>query len=512
MSNLPSPREAALAAAAAITAAPTGLVAYNAHGRVAVVGSTEAVDAFVGGLSEGLQCTPVRLSGRVARERLVLTGHLGDFRLALTGGQGEPELLAEADTVVDLLGADDTPLLGMTLRPFGYLVGDAEGAHWAALREQAGELVGKFQKPRFFNYDPAICAHGRSGLTACTRCVDACPAEAITALAEKVSVDPYLCQGGGVCATVCPTGAMRYSYPDPATTLERLRALISTYRDQAGRAPVLLLGDRDTLDALDDLPEHWLPFVQEELASVGLEVWLSAIAYGADAVVLAEPEALDTGVGHALDEQLRIANAALAGMGYPEVVQRWRGDALPALAAMPERAPAGYAGMADKRQSLFMALDHLYARAPSPVEHTPLPAGSPLGRIQVDSAKCTLCMACGSVCPAKALSAGGDTPRLDFHEANCVQCGLCQQACPEQAISLEARLLHDPEQRRARRVLMEEEPFCCVACGKPFATARVIDRMLDKLSGHWMYQDERARERLKMCQDCRVIDMMKDSA
>jgi ferredoxin len=121
-------------------------------------------------------------------------------------------------------------------------------------------------------------------------------------------------------------------------------------------------------------------------------------------------------------------------------------------------------------------------------------------------------MACASVCPAKALSAGGDTPRLDFHEANCVQCGLCSQACPESVISLQARLIHDPEQRRARRVLNEEAPFCCVSCGTPFATNKVIERMLDKLSGHWMYKDETARNRLKMCQDCRVIDMMKDSA
>jgi len=36
--------------------------------------------------------------------------------------------------------------------------------------------------------------------------------------------------------------------------------------------------------------------------------------------------------------------------------------------------------------------------------------------------------------------------------------------------------------------------------------------MLDKVSGQWLYQDETARNRLKMCQDCRVIDMMKDSA
>jgi len=150
------------------------------------------------------------------------------------------------------------------------------------------------------------------------------------------------------------------------------------------------------------------------------------------------------------------------------------GDTRRGLAPMRARPAAGYAGMGDKRQTLYMALDHLYAHAPSPVEQTLLPQGAPLGHIRVDSDKCTLCMACASVCPAKALSAGGDTPRLDFHEANCVQCGLCSRACPESAISLQARLIHDREPRRVRQVLEAEPPFCCVSCGKAFATHKVI--------------------------------------
>jgi hypothetical protein len=34
--------------------------------------------------------------------------------------------------------------------------------------------------------------------------------------------------------------------------------------------------------------------------------------------------------------------------------------------------------------------------------------------------------------------------------------------------------------------------------------------MLDKLQGHWMYQSERSRQRLKMCEDCRVVDAIQD--
>jgi Fe-S-cluster-containing hydrogenase component 2 len=116
-------------------------------------------------------------------------------------------------------------------------------------------------------------------------------------------------------------------------------------------------------------------------------------------------------------------------------------------------------------------------------------------------------MACPQVCPTRALSDAGDKPELSFTEDLCVQCGLCAKACPEDAITLESRYLFDWDARRKPRVLNEEEPFCCIKCGKPFATQSVIGRMVEKLSGHHMFQSGDALNRLKMCGDCRVVDM-----
>ena len=87
---------------------------------------------------------------------------------------------------------------------------------------------------------------------------------------------------------------------------------------------------------------------------------------------------------------------------------------------------------------------------------------------------------------------------------------MCTQTCPEDAISISPRLLFDREERLRERILHEEEPFCCISCEKPFATRSVIDTMMQRLQGHWMFQDERARQRLMMCEDCRVIDAVQD--
>ncbi|NNF95510.1 MAG: hypothetical protein HKM94_01125, partial [Halobacteria archaeon] len=80
----------------------------------------------------------------------------------------------------------------------------------------------------------------------------------------------------------------------------------------------------------------------------------------------------------------------------------------------------------------------------------------------------------------------------------------------EDAIWISPRLLFEREARSRPRVLYEEPPFSCVSCGKPFATHSVITNMLAKLEGHWMFQNERAKRRLMMCEDCRVVDIAQD--
>ena len=123
----------------------------------------------------------------------------------------------------------------------------------------------------------------------------------------------------------------------------------------------------------------------------------------------------------------------------------------------------------------------------------------------MDKDKCTLCLACVSACPSNALSDNPQSPQLRLTEKNCVQCGLCVKTCPEKAISLQPRLLLTPA-RKEPRVLNEAQPYGCVRCGKPFGTLKGIEAMLTKLSGHAMFQGA-ALERLKMCGDCRVIDI-----
>jgi len=553
-------RRAALAGEPAAPRVPTSLVEYRSRGQVLVLGAERPALALARRLPAGSAATVLASpaaprgpdAGRgdrfpglaaaagmaaesragsstepsIARAPLVsLEGHLGAFRARVRTRAGEVDLAAslglgrpDFDVVVDL---GQPPRLGAELPPYGYFAPADEAALEQALAE-IPDLVGEFEKPRYFSYDPDICAHGASGLTGCTRCLEVCPTDAIGSIGERIEVDPYLCQGAGSCATACPTGAITYAYPAPADLLRALAGLLGAWRE-AGvpGAPCVVLHGAEVERAwlagvFAHAPEWCVPFEVEEPGSVGLDAWLAALAFGAGRVALLCPPATPASVRAELGVQLSVARAILEGLGHGagrvELVNDADAAAAGAALAGPPpdvvTAPATFAPQDEKRTNLRLALDHLVGeRARAPVE-IPLPAGAPFGRVALDLDACTLCMACASVCPAGALEPGGDTPALRFIEWNCVQCGLCETACPEDAIRPEPRLLCDREAALATRTLKAEEPFPCARCGKPFATRSLMRRMEEKLAGHWMFQNPATLERLRMCEDCRIRDML----
>jgi ferredoxin len=518
--------------------APTSVVSFLSHGRVLIVGDEAQALAAAGRLDDGLVATLFCPSASRPATATVdgltvvrggqpsLSGSLGAYTLSLAEAGDEAEspavaLLTQArfDLVLDL---GDPPLLQQEAVPPGYYAprGDAD-----ALEAAIGELPdmrGEFEKPKFFNLDTEICAHGRRGIRGCTRCLAVCPAWAITSAGEHVTVDPNLCQGFGTCASVCPTAAITYAYPSTGDLLGYLRTILVTYRDAGGTDPLLVFFDSASAAAMSSelgiaLPENALPVELEEVGSIGMDAWLTCLAYGARRVLLLTGQGTPASIRDTLEQQIGYVAPILEGMGYAgaaiEVLDSGTLEAVTAAAnsdaAISLESPARFAPPPEKRLLLRAAINHLLEHAPSQRKVAALPAGAPFGQVKVDANLCTLCMSCVAVCPTSALREGQGLPQLSFVERSCIQCGACETACPEDAVSLETRFLYDDKARGAQRLLHEEQPACCISCGKPFATRSMLKVMAKKLEDHWMFQDEAERRRLEMCEDCRVKDLMR---
>lgn len=492
--------------------------------------------------------------------------------------QREPQTVDERfDLVLDLR---DQPAFSQHQLPQGYFHVGADQAHLVKAVLALRELSGEFDKPRFFSYRQSLCAHSRNQQIGCTACIDVCSARAIRSDASLkgkltgksrgampgatgsagpglagplaqgqgggVVVEPHLCVGCGACSTVCPSGAMSFAYPGAVDQGKRLRTMLTAYAKAGGRSAALMLHSqaagsrliddlgraarsdrRSRAIGLNGVPARVLPVAVWHTASIGLDLWLAAIAQGANQVwlLLTDEEAPE--YRQALTEQMAVAEALLQGLGYVgehfKLIEARDARDLPALdaalgapAAQGVGRAASFAVQADKRGTLELAIDHLFTHAPrlaeAAVESIALPAvGSPFGSLRVDAAKCTMCLSCVGACPESALLDNPERPQLRFIEKNCVQCGLCATTCPESAISLHPRLwlADEGKARKSARVLHEVAPYACVRCAKPFGTLRAIESMIGKLSGHPAFQGT-AAERLKMCGDCRVIALHTD--
>ena len=544
-----TPKMAALLAAASEPTPDFPFVALSSEGVILIYGCNEVAIEAGQLLADHLDVTvmitrPAQITPPATTPFPIVQGtirnakgHLGAFELTVDGysaprPSSRAALVFEAprngltsrcDIVLDLSGG--TPLFPAHDLRDGYLRADPRDPA-AMLRTvlKARDLVGSFDKPKYINFTASLCAHSRSKLTGCHRCLDLCPTSAIRPAGDYVEISAEICAGCGQCAAACPTGAASYALPPADALLHRLRAMLLTYREAGGSNAVVLVHDVQhgsaLIDALarhgDGLPANVLPFAVNEVTQVGLEAVVASFAYGAAGLrFLLRARPLHDIAG--LSQTIAMSDAIVSGLGFsgrpvatietddPDVL----GDALRAIEpARSVERPATFKTVGKRRDLLRFALHELHRVAPAPTDVIALPEGAPLGAISVNVDGCTLCLSCVSVCPTGAVRDDPERPMLKFIEDACVQCGLCQSTCPEKVITLTPQI----DFRAARapaRIIKEEEPALCVRCDKPFGVKSTIDKIAAKLEGrHWMYPaGEKRLEVVRMCADCRVITM-----
>jgi ferredoxin len=443
----------------------------------------------------------------------------GDIQ-AIDFSRADTKRSAQFDVVLNLT---PEPFFTQHQPPQGYFAPGSDAMARIRAIAEIATLTGEFEKPKYFNYRANICAHSRNKKTGCTQCIDICSTKAIAPKGDHIEVTPQLCMGCGACTTVCPSGALGYVVPRVSDIGTQIKTLLRTYQSAGGRDAALLLHDANAGMAVinelarkgDGLPARYLPLALHHPAAAGLDVWLGAIAYGATNITVLVTQDIAPDYLAALSAQAAIANTILAALGYQEakvsvVDERTLATALWATSlGLGVRVPAMFNLGNDKRGTLDAVFTHLLEHAPTPKTIIALATGSPFGEIVVNADKCTMCLACVGSCPEGALADNPELPQLRFIESKCVQCGLCEKTCPEQAITLAPQLNLSAEAKKPR-VLNTAEILGCTRCGKPLGAKKMIENMFNKLATHSMFPDEQSRARIKMCADCRVVDLYTD--
>jgi ferredoxin len=538
---------------AAEPASAPGLVTLTSNGVILIYGCDETAIEAGRQLADKLDVTVLLTRpGEITPHRVWdfpvmrgtirnVYGHLGAFELTvddfatpapssrkrLRFGTPRDGAVSNADIILDLSGG--VPLFPAHDLRDGYVKADsADQVSVARAVSKVADLIGEFDKPRFIDFSADLCAHSRSRITGCTRCLDLCPTGAIAPAGNHVAVDAEVCAGCGSCAAACPTGAAAYALPDAESLLRRLRTLLLTYREAGGRDAIVLFHDlghgEPLIDALArfgaGLPANVLPVAVNEITQLGVEAWTAPVAWGACAVrALGSAKPKHDVAG--LARNITIANLLTQSLGYgAEVCGLIEADDPDILASaldlmapdLSSRRPATFLPLGKKRSLLTSTMIELHRAAPTPVDRVALPATAPFGGLEIDVDGCTLCLSCVTACPTGALSDSEQQPALYFSESACVQCGLCAATCPEKVITL-APQLDFQAWSAPRRVVKQEEPFHCIRCDKPFGTRSTIERIVAKLEGkHWMFTGENAKrlDVVRMCDNCRVDAVMNE--
>jgi ferredoxin len=411
-------------------------------------------------------------------------------------------------------------------------------------------LLGGVTKPAHLDIERDVCAAGAQSQEGCTKCVEACPHDAVERpRVDRVEFDPIACQDCGACTSACPTGAVSLREPSNERIAREVEALLTSESDGGGwlwnrgetaieseiiafvcseRAEQTLRTYGRRASGSDLTYPPILPVRVNCADTVGEAHVMHALAAGADgvAVVGCGGACLHSGPDPkiALTERL---NRVTVDLGLGERVEFVIPDSddsasfvstLSAFADGLESSPVPSGEHeatgtidTDRQPPPFNSHDWTLESVRAILEHTTpereiIHGLENFGRMEVSEA-CTLTPTCSTLCPTDAIRRTNDGD-LQFNHERCVNCGLCEEGCPETAITMEdgldLSLLSERGASDPWQTVYEGEMLECARCGNPFtskASAEKVEGEVGDLVSGLAPEGESVFE---YCGDCRT--------
>lgn len=365
------------------------------------------------------------------------------------------------------------------------------------------ENINSYSYKKFTTYDAAICQYNERRVEICSKCEEVCPTVAITKddKTKTLTFSQIDCDGCGGCVSVCPSGALDYA----PTNRDSIFEMSKFYKDTH---PLIVPSKMNMQNLMLNLKENVLPFAIEGEKFLSEVSFLTLLQMSGSQVVFYS-DVLSKGT----KDSIRILNdiyqkkyqkdAILVAMDKEELE-----DALNEVSFIENSYFNFNQNELKKREAFSQRLQKIVGTEDLGVVKT----GEHIhyGRVLVNEANCTLCLACVGACNVDALFANESDFTLRVNPSLCTACGYCEVSCPEvDCLTIVRDEIELQPTWFKENILAKDTLFACVECGKEFATTKAIEKIANMMGAIFALSSETKKRTLYCCEDCKPKIMIK---
>ena len=363
--------------------------------------------------------------------------------------------------------------------------------------------INSYSYKKFTTYDSAICQYNERRVEICSKCEEVCPTVAITKddKTKTLTFSQIDCDGCGGCVSVCPSGALDYAPTNRDSIFEMSKFYKETH-------PLIVPSKMNMQNLMINLKENVLPFAIEGEKFLSEVSFLTLLQMSGSQVVFYS-DVLSKGT----KDSIRILNdiyqkkyqkdAILVAMDKEELE-----DALNEVTFIEDSYFNFNQNDLKKREAFSQRLQKIVGTEDLGVVKT----GEHIhyGRVLVNEANCTLCLACVGACNVDALFANESDFTLRVNPSLCTACGYCEVSCPEvDCLTIVRDEIELQPTWFKENILAKDKLFACVECGKEFATTKAIEKIANMMGAIFALSSETKKRTLYCCEDCKPKIMIK---
>lgn len=363
--------------------------------------------------------------------------------------------------------------------------------------------INSYSYKKFTTYNQNICQyHGRRE-EVCSKCEEVCPTVAITKddKTKTLAFSQIDCHGCGGCISVCPSGALDYA----PSNKEALFEMSKFYKD----THPLIIPQKMNIENLEiSLKENVLPFCIEGEKFLH-ESSLLTLAQISGSQVIFYSDFLSKGT----KDSIKILNdiyqrkykkdAILVAMNLEELQK------ILEKVSFIENSYFNFEQNGLKKREIF---SHRLQKIVGNEDLGVVSTGEYVryATVEVNEAKCTLCLSCVGACNVDALIANEADFSLRINPSVCTACGYCEISCPEKdCLTIKKDEIQLQPLWFKENILAKDKLFACIECGKEFATTKAVEKIAAMMAPIFAKVSETKKRTLYCCEDCKAKLMIK---